>query len=136
MDLVQETAAVRFERSVHGAGRAAGVGAGEEALAALPRAIVADRQIALDQIDLFPISVHERLRCEHPRRKPQQAGSAAVAALFVKRPGQDLLLDAGGIALRRRPSGTHVYAVEFEMGLVDAHRLILRVALSAGPSAF
>src|SRR5260370_16790117 len=118
MDLVQEPAAVRFERCVQGAGRAAGVGAGEEALAALPRAIVADRQIALDQIDLFPIFVHERLRCEHPRRKPQQAGSTAVAALFVERPGQDLLLDAGEIALRRRPAGTHVYAGEFEMGLL------------------
>jgi hypothetical protein len=79
-----------------GPGRAAGIGARGKALAALPRGIVPDRQIALDQIDLFQIFVDKRLRREHPRRKPQQAGSAAVAPLFVERARQDLLLDAGG----------------------------------------
>src|SRR5690348_2945112 len=101
MDLVQQTAAVRFEGSVDRAGRAAGVGARGKALAALTRGVVADRQVALDQIDLFPIFVDERLRREYPRCEPQQAGSAAVAALFVERARQDLLLDAGGIAQRR-----------------------------------
>src|ERR1700757_1782970 len=108
-----------------GPGRAAGIGARGKALAALPRGIVADRQIALDQIDLFPIFVDKRLRREPPRRKPQQAGSAAVASLFVERARQDLLLDAWGIARRRRPARTHIDAVEFEMRLVDRHWLIL-----------
>src|SRR5437588_10714308 len=94
MDLVQQTAAVRFERAVHRAGRAACVGARGKAFAALPRGIVADRQVALDQVDLFPIFVDERLSREHPWRKSQQAGSAAAAALFVEQTRQDLLLDA------------------------------------------
>src|SRR5204862_4606336 len=50
MEFVQQTAAVRFEWSVDGAGRAAGVGARGKALAAPPRGIVADRQVALDQV--------------------------------------------------------------------------------------
>src|SRR5690348_3510948 len=92
MDLVQQTAAVRLEGTVDGAGRPAGIGAGRKAFAAPPRGIVADRQVALDQIHLFPIFVDERVGREHPRRKPQQPGAAAAAALLVERARQNLLL--------------------------------------------
>src|SRR5580693_10362297 len=51
--------------------------------------------------------------------------SSDLAALFVERARQDLLLDAGGIAGWRRPARTHIDAVEFEMRLVDRHWLIL-----------
>src|SRR5580704_4555944 len=122
MDLVQQTAAVRFEWSVDGAGRPAGISARGKAFAALPRGVVADGQVPLDQVDLFPIFVDERLRREHSRRKPQEAGSAAAAAMFLERARQDLLLDARGIAGGRRPTGIHVDAVEFEVGLVHGHR--------------
>src|ERR1700730_1743403 len=98
MDLVQQTAAVRFEWSVDGAGRPAGISARGKAFAALPRGVVADRQIPLDQVDLFPIFVDERLRRDPPRRNPQEAGAPAAAPLFVERARQDLLLDARGIA--------------------------------------
>src|ERR1700732_5327254 len=108
MDLVQQTAAVRFEWSVDGAGRPAGISARGKAFAALPRGVVADRQIPLDQVDLFPIFVDERLRREHSRRKPQEAGSAAAAALFVERARQDLLLDPGGDGGGGGPAGTHI----------------------------
>src|SRR5215469_12449267 len=107
-----------------GAGRAAGIGAGWKALAALALGVVADRQIAFDKKDLLPIVMHKRLRREHPRRKAQKAGAAAAPVLFVERARQDFLLDAGGIAAWGRPTGIHLDAMEFEVGLVDRHRFI------------
>src|SRR5437879_4169927 len=121
MDLVEKTAADRFEWAVHGAGRPAGIGAGREILAAMALGIIADREVSLDQVDLLPILVDKRLCREHPRRKAQQAGAAPVPPPLVEGAGQDLLLDAGRIARWGRPTGTHVEAVEFEMGLVDGH---------------
>src|SRR5204863_1605413 len=113
VDLEQEAAAVRLEGAVHRAGRAAGIGAGSEALAALAGDIVADRQIALDEIHLFPIFVHERLGREDARLEAQQPGAAAAPALFVEGAGEDLLLDAGGIARPDRPAAAHPEPVEF-----------------------
>src|SRR5262249_54019672 len=115
MDLVEETAAVRFERAMNRAGRAAGIGSGGKALAALPHRIVADRQVAVDQVDLFPIFMDEGFGREDAGREPQQPRAAAAAPVLVERARQDLLLDAGWIAERRRPARAHVDAVEFEM---------------------
>src|SRR5438874_6443637 len=75
VDLEQEAAAVRLEGAVHRAGRAAGIGVGREALAAFALGIVADRQIAVDEIHLFPILVDERLGREHARLEAQQPGA-------------------------------------------------------------
>src|SRR5438045_2442163 len=99
VDLEQEAAAVRFERAVHRAGRAAGIGAGREILAAIAVQVVADRQIALDQVNLFPIFVHERRGGVDAGREAQQPGAAAALGGLVERAGEDLLLDAVGITL-------------------------------------
>src|SRR5437763_5408796 len=96
VDLEQEAAAVRFERPVHRAGRAAGIGAGREILAALAVHVVADRQIALDQVNLFPIFVHERRGGVDAGREAQQPGAAAALGGLVERAGEGLLPDAVG----------------------------------------
>src|SRR5215813_1564435 len=100
MNLVEQAAAIRLERSVDGAGRPAGISAGRKILAAIARAVAAHRQIALYQIDLLPILVDERVRRKYPRRKAQQTGPASAPPFLVEPPGQDLLLDAGRIARR------------------------------------
>src|SRR5215472_7390668 len=128
MDLVKQAAAIRFERPMDSAGR--------EFLAAIARSVVADREIALDQKDLFPIVVHKRLGREYARSKPQQAGAAAAALRLVEAARQDLLLDAGGVARRCRPPRAHVDTMEFEMGLVDGHWPTLLLLLSAGVTAW
>jgi hypothetical protein len=43
----------------------------------LPARIVADGQVALDEIDLFPIIVDERLGRVDARLEAQEAGAAA-----------------------------------------------------------
>src|SRR6266567_3236266 len=48
-------------------------------------------------------------------REAQQPRAAAVLLRLVERAGEDLLLDADGIARRRLPAAAHVEPVEFEM---------------------
>src|SRR6266567_2564023 len=100
MDLEEQAAAVRLERTVHGPGRTAGIGAGRKALAALAFGIVADGQIALDQVDLFPVFVNKGRGGEDLGRETQEARTAAAPALLVERAGEDLLLYPGRIAGR------------------------------------
>src|SRR5438105_14717980 len=78
VNLEQQTAAIRLERTVHRAGRPAGIGAGREILAAPTLGIVADRQIALDEIHLFPIIMHEGLGRVDSGLEAQQPRAAAV----------------------------------------------------------
>src|SRR5690348_7832191 len=59
VDLVKHAAAVRFEGTVINAGRAAGVSRAQELLTAFALIVVADDQIAGDEIYLFPMIVHE-----------------------------------------------------------------------------
>src|SRR5437588_444892 len=125
VNLEQQTATIRLERTVHRAGRAARIGARRKALAALPIRVVADRQITLDEIHLLPIIMHEGLGCVDAGLEAQQPCAAAVLLRLVERTGEDLLLDAGGIARRRLPAAAHVEPVEFEMRLVDGHRCVL-----------
>src|ERR1700730_11210351 len=129
MDLVEETDAVRPEGPMDRARRPAGIGAVREILAAPALGIVAHRQVTLDQINLFPILMDERFRREHAGRKAQEAGAASASPVLVESAGQNLLLDAGRVAGRRRPPGTHVDAAEFEMGLIDGHGLLLGTSL-------
>src|SRR5712691_814524 len=125
MDFQEQAAAVRFERTVHGPRRTAGIGSRREAFAALAFGVVADRQIALDQIDLFPVFVDKGRGREHIGRETQEARAAAAPAFLIERAGEDFLLDPGGIAGRGAPAGRHIDGMEFAMGLVDLHRRLL-----------
>jgi hypothetical protein len=63
--------ALGLERPVHCAGRPAGIGARDERLATITLGIVADGQVALDQVHLFPVIVHERRLREDPGSEAQ-----------------------------------------------------------------
>src|SRR5437879_1102064 len=118
MHLVKEAAALRFEWTVMNAGRSASVGRSIECLAALALRVVADDEIAGDEIDFFPMVVHERRGGVGAGRKAQEPRATAHLAALVEIAGENLLLDAGGIAGRCCPAGLHVDAGEFEMRLV------------------
>src|SRR5438034_8293074 len=89
MDFEEEAAAFRFERAVDGTGRAAGVGAGRKALAAAPQGIVADGQVAVDQIHLLPIFVDKGRSGKGAGGKAQKPRPAAAALILVERAGED-----------------------------------------------
>jgi hypothetical protein len=83
-------------------GRAACIGRGREGFAALAPRVVADNEIARDEIDFFPVVVHERHRGVDARIETQKAGAAAHLSRFVQITGEDFLADAGWITIRRR----------------------------------
>jgi len=97
--------------------------------------IVADGEVAGDQVDFFPIFVDERCGRENARRKAQQACAGAAPVFLVERARENLLLDAGRIAGRRLPPGIHIDAVEFEMGLVDGHQSSSSLPISVRATA-
>src|SRR5579884_139336 len=107
---------------MHRAGRPAGVGSGRKILAARAGGVVADGEVALDEIHLLPIVVDEGSGREHAGLKAEETGAAAAAAVFVERPREDLLLDARRIPGRHFPAGRAVDEVEIEMRLADLHR--------------
>src|SRR6266851_422526 len=130
MDFEEQAAAVRLERTVHGPRRTAGIGARGKAFAPLAFRVVADRQIALDQVDLFPVFVNKGRGGEDMRRETQKARAAAAPARLIERAGEDLLLDPGGITGRGAPTGRHIDGMELAVRLVDLHlRLLLRFSL-------
>src|SRR5215831_1120518 len=97
MNLVEQAAAIRFEWAVINARRSARIGRRFERLAAPALRVIADDQIAGNQINFLPVVVHERRRGVDARSKPQQPRSAAHLARFVEIAGQDLLLNAGWV---------------------------------------
>src|SRR5262249_11181219 len=121
VDLEQQTAALRLERSVRRAGRPAGVGAGTELLAALAVPVVADDQVARNEVHLFPVVVHEGIRRVHAGREPQLAAGVRARPLLVERARQYLLLDAFRITLRRLPAPALIGLVELLVFLMDSH---------------
>src|ERR1700742_2124454 len=121
VELIEQAAFLRLERPMIGARRTAGVGRCGEGFAALAFGIVADGEVTRDQVDLFPVVVNERRGRVDARLEAQQPRTAAHLARLVEVAGEDLLLDAGGIAWRRHPSLVHVEAVKFEMRLVHRH---------------
>src|ERR1700749_4248868 len=108
VDLIEQTAASRFERPVDRTGRSARISAGREILAAFPGGVVNDREVALYQKDLLPIVVHKPPRRDPARPKAEQPGTAPAAPLLVETARQDLLLDTVRIARWRRPARIHV----------------------------
>src|ERR1700747_727474 len=125
VDLVKNAPASGCERTVAHARGAAGVGRGEALLAALARGVVADDQVALYDVHLFPVVVHERLGGERARLDLQQARAAAALAFLVEVRGEDLLVEARRIARRPLPAGVEV----------DLHELEMRLGLYHAPSS-
>src|SRR5687768_10856113 len=115
VNLVQDAAAPRGERAVVHPGRPAGVGRREALLAALAVLVVADHQVALHDVNLFPMVVHEGLGGERPRLDLQQPGAAALLALFVEVRGEDLLIEARRVSRRHFPAARQVDLHELEM---------------------
>src|SRR6266545_1117936 len=124
MHLEQHAAGFGLERAVMDPGRPAGVGRRLEGLAAPALRIVADDEIAGQEINLLPVVVHERRGGVFAGRKPQQPRPAPHFARLVEIARQDLLLDAGRIAGRTRPAFVHVDLVEFQVRLVHRHAAI------------
>src|SRR5215475_15609744 len=77
VERIQQAAAVRLERPVVNARRPAGIGRGVEPFATLSLRVVADDEVARDQIDLLPMVVHERRGGVDARIEAQQPGAAA-----------------------------------------------------------
>ena len=59
VNLIEHAAAIRFERSVIDTGRPARISRRIERLAAFAFIVVADNQVTGDEINLFPMIVHE-----------------------------------------------------------------------------
>src|SRR5437667_3765816 len=115
VDLVKNAPASGCERTVMHAGRPAGIGVCEALLAALALPVVAHHEVALHDIDLFPVVVHERLGGEGAGLDLQQARAAAALRLLVEIRGDDLLVEARRVARRSFPAGVEIDAHEFEM---------------------
>lgn len=96
----EQAAVDRLEGPMGRVRRAACIGVGRETLATLPLVVIADDQVARDQIDLFPILMGERRGRIDARRETQQPRARAAPVVFVQSAGQDLLLNPGGIAGR------------------------------------
>ena len=75
MDLVEQAPRLRAERSVDGARRAAGVGRGGEAFAALALVVAADGEVTRDEVYLLPMVVDERRRREGAGLEPKEPGA-------------------------------------------------------------
>src|SRR5277367_4398380 len=101
-----------------------GVGVGLERRAALPARVVADGEVAGDEVDLFPVFVDEGLLGVDAGLEAEEPRAAAALRLLVESAGEDLLLDAGGITRQRLPPRAHVDGVELVMGLGDGHGIL------------
>src|SRR2546422_1888882 len=84
VDLVKNAPASGCERTVMHAGRPAGIGGCEALLAALALPVVAHHEVALHDIDLFPVVVHERLGGKSVGLDLQQPGAAAELVDLVE----------------------------------------------------
>src|SRR5688572_8350811 len=130
VDLVEHAAAARAERAVVHARRSAGVGRREALLAALALPVVADHEVALHQVHLLPMIVHEGLGGECARLDLQQPRAAADLVVLVQVRGQDLLVEAGRIARRDLPAGAQVDLHELQV-LLGLHGLLHATALAS-----
>src|SRR2546427_6966916 len=115
VDLVKNASASGCERTVVHAWGPTGIGRREALLAALALLVVADDEVALHHIHLFPVVVHERLGGEGARLDLQQPGAAAELVDLVEIRGEDLLVETWRVARRPFPAGLEIDAHEFEM---------------------
>src|SRR5262249_57487945 len=86
VELVEQAAAIRLERPVINARRATGIGRGVERFAALSLRVVADDEVARDQIDLLPMVVHERRGGVNAWIEAQHPGAPAHPAALLPVP--------------------------------------------------
>src|SRR6185312_9922507 len=115
VNFVEDAAVARGERAVVQAGRAAGVGRREGLLAAPALLVVAHHQIALHDVDLLPMVVHEGLGGERAGVDLEQARAAAALGRLVEVRGEDLLPEPRRIARRALPARVQVDSYEFEV---------------------
>src|SRR6476620_7462346 len=123
VNFVEDTAVARSEGPVVHTGRAAGVGRSERLLAALAVPVVANYQVALHQVDLLPVVVHERLGRESAGLDLEEAGAAAALRRLVEVRGEDLLPESRRIARRALPTAFQVDLHELQM-LLGLHSLL------------
>ena len=127
MHFQQQTAVDGLERSVGCVRRPACVGVGWKALAAFSLFIVADDQIARDEINLFPVFMRERRSGVDARFETQQSRTRAAPIGFVQPAGKNLLLNSRRITRRDFPAAVHVQRVKLVMLLIDWHLGVSRL---------
>jgi hypothetical protein len=96
VNLVKDAAAAGSERAVVHARRPAGIGRRDALLAAFALLVVADHEVALHDVDLFPVVVYERLGRERTGVDLEEPRAAALLVLLVEIGREDLLPEAGG----------------------------------------
>src|SRR5712691_11367285 len=121
MQLEQQAAFLRLERPVQRARRAACIGVGTESDAALAFLVVAHDQIARNEVDLFPVVMHERFRGMDARREAQVASAKAALVFFVEKSGEHLLLDSRRVAGQVFPALVEVHFVELLVLFLNRH---------------
>src|SRR3954470_17656002 len=104
MDLVQDAAPLGGERAMRRARRPACVGGREALLAAAPLLIVAHDQVALRDVDFFPVVVHEGLGRERARLDLEEPRTAAALVRLVEIRSEDLLIKPWRIPGRPLPT--------------------------------
>src|SRR5258706_4067838 len=102
-------------------GRPAGIGRREALLAAAPLRVVADDEVALHHVHLFPVIVDERHGRKRARLDLQEPRAAALLVRLVEIRGKDLLVEARRIARRHFPSRLQIDLHELEMLLRFHH---------------
>src|SRR4051812_27600857 len=117
----EQAAVDRLERPMRRMRRAACIGIGREALASLSLVVVADDQVARDQIDLLPIFMRERRGRVDARRETEQSRTRPATVFFIQSAGEYLLLNPGWVANRSFPAAVHVQCVELVVLFIDRH---------------
>src|SRR5882762_10232614 len=119
--LEQKATRFRLERPVRRSRRAARIRIGTEARAAFAVPVVADDQIARDEIHLFPVVVHERLGRMHAGGEAQMSRAETTLVLLVEESREHLLPDPVGITGQFFPAAVEVHFVELLVLFLDCH---------------
>src|ERR1051326_4553005 len=112
---MEDAAGAGSERAVVPARRAAGVGRREALLPALALPVVADDEVALHDVHLLPVVVHERLGRERAGLDLQEARAAAPLRRFIQIAGENLLEEPRRVARRHLPPRLQVDLHEFQV---------------------
>src|SRR6266702_1431448 len=121
MQLEQQPALVRLARPVQRARRAACIGVRTEPGAALAFLVVAHDQIARNEVDLFPVVMHEGFRGMDARREAQVASAKTALVFFVKKSCEHLLLYFRRVAGQVFPALVEVHFVELLVFFLNRH---------------